>query len=259
LATLVSPLPTPLPAYLVAEMARRHVTMALSGDGGDEVFGGYASYRYHASAAGNRSLPAPLHAGIRARGFPPDRGLQISESSDHFGTWESPEAVLNCVDYETYLPGDILVKVDRMSMANSLEKRSPLLEFRLAEFAASLPRGYKWSPWAGKRILKRAAASVLPASILRRPKQGFASPLGSWFRGELQPFVCDVIRSTPAGHAVPPDYCEALLERHQAGPGGGTERKLWSILCYLPAMRNSVPSPVTAALIDYGEAGLSWS
>ena len=163
----------------------------------------------------------------------PQRAFQLEAAFEHFANGVSAEAVLNYVDYETYLPGDILVKVDRMSMANSLEIRSPLLDYRVAEFAAGLPRELKWSPRAGKRILKRAAALVLPASVLKRRKQGFVSPIASWFRNELQPFVREVIRSSRPGHALQPAYCEQLLDRHAAGEAGVLERKLWSIFCYL--------------------------
>jgi asparagine synthase (glutamine-hydrolysing) len=273
-----------IPTYLVSEMARQHVTMALSGDGGDEVFGGYNSYRYHASAAEYRKVPAPLRTvmrfaasglngaggnlGRRLRRFveeaelpvatawlhsrslftdaeldklyapefagslrSDDRGFQINESFKHFSGLDSDN--LNYVDYETYLPDDILVKVDRMSMANSLEMRAPLLDYRIAEFAAGLPREWKWNAREGKRILKRAATKVLPAPVLTRRKQGFVAPVASWLRGELQPFAREVFASSQAGHVVNLDYCQQLLDRHVQGEPGGLDRKLWSVLCYL--------------------------
>jgi asparagine synthase (glutamine-hydrolysing) len=275
-----------IPTYLVSEMAREHVTMALSGDGGDEVFGGYLSYRYHATVAAYRIVPVPFRTVMRAaatkangsggnlsrrvRRFVeeaelpveqawlhsrslftdteleqlytpafaagvslPQRGFQIKESFAHFRGIDHDTAVLNLVDYETYLPGDILVKVDRMSMANSLELRAPLLDYRLAEFAAGLPREWKWSPRDGKRILKRAAKSVLPSSMLTRRKQGFVLPIASWLRNELQPFVREVIASSKAGQVIRLDYCLQLLERHKRRESVGLERKLWSVLCYL--------------------------
>ena len=161
------------------------------------------------------------------------RGFQIKESFAHFRESAQDAAILNHVDYETYLPGDILVKVDRMSMANSLELRAPLLDYRLAEFAAGLPQEWKWTPRGGKRILKRAAKSVLPSSVLTRRKQGFVLPMASWLRNELLPFAREAIASSRAGHVIRLDYCQQLLERHARGESGGLERKLWSILCYL--------------------------
>ncbi|HKW98479.1 MAG TPA: asparagine synthase (glutamine-hydrolyzing) [Bryobacteraceae bacterium] len=275
-----------VPTYLVSEMARKHVTMALSGDGGDEVFGGYQAYRYHACAATYRKLPAGLrnivrtaaqavngsggHLGSRLQRFVEeselpvgvawqhsrsvftdaelaalytpafaeqvqvqDRGFQIQQSFQHFGPADRAAAVLNHVDYETYLPGDILVKVDRMSMANSLEIRSPLLDYRVAEFAAGLPREWKWTALAGKRILKRAAEAVLPRRVLGRRKQGFVLPIASWFRNELRPFLEEAISTSRSGQIIRLDYCRQLLDRHVESERGITDRKLWSVLCYL--------------------------
>ncbi|HLH07356.1 MAG TPA: asparagine synthase (glutamine-hydrolyzing) [Terriglobales bacterium] len=275
-----------VPTYLVSEMARQHVTMALSGDGGDEVFGGYKSYRYHAYAKEYRAVPAPLrsvirrtarklngrggHIGRKLKRFvseaeipveaawfnsrsifteaeleelytqdfaryisPRERGFQIRDSFAYFRATGEDSAILNHVDYETYLPGDILVKVDRMSMANSIEMRAPLLDFRIAEFAASLPREWKWTSREGKRILKRAARRILPADILNRRKQGFVLPISKWFREDLKDFARETISCSDAGHIIRLDYCQSLLDRHVKGVAGGLDRKLWSVLCFL--------------------------
>lgn len=275
-----------IPTYLVSEMARKHVTMALSGDGGDEVFGGYDSYRYHFLAARYRSLPTHLRTAFRSAAgrvngnvgslgrrihrflseaelpvnkawlhsrsifadeelenlYTPEfratvpidqRGFQIERSFDYFRQGRIDMAILNYVDYETYLPGDILVKVDRMSMANSLELRSPLLDYRVAEFAAGLKPEWKWNGRESKRILKHVAKSVLPGWVMKRRKHGFVAPLGSWLRGELHSFANDIISSSSAKHVIRLEYCRQLLERHARGESGGLERKLWSVLCYL--------------------------
>lgn len=275
-----------IPTYLVSEMARQHVTMALSGDGGDEVFGGYPSYRYHIYAANYRKVPAPLRSAVRsfashlngaggktgkrlkrfvneaelpveqawfhsrslltaedcqelytaefeARLSSHDRADTLRDSFSYFRSFDSDANILNDVDYETYLPGDILVKVDRMSMANSLEMRAPLLDYRIAEFAAGLPREWKWTAKEGKRILKLAAAKFLPESALARRKQGFVAPIGSWLAGELQPMAQDLIRKSRAGGTVRLDRCRRLFEAHAKGEVVGQERKLWTIFCYL--------------------------
>jgi asparagine synthase (glutamine-hydrolysing) len=275
-----------IPTFLVCEMARKHVTMALSGDGGDEVFGGYDSYRYHAIASTYRKCPRPLrgilrHAinklngnlgalGRRIQRFVSEaelpvneawrhsrsiftdqelarlyadefnemialdrRGFQIEESFEYFRDGGTDAELLNYVDYESYLPGDILVKIDRMSMANSLELRSPLLDYRMAEFAAGLRAEWKWNAYGGKRILKKVAKSVLPDWVLNRRKHGFVAPLGAWFRGDLKQFVNEVICSSSAKQVVRLDYCQELLERVTRREPGGLERKLWSVLCYL--------------------------
>ena len=275
-----------IPTYLVSEMARQHVTMALSGDGGDEVFGGYNSYRYHTYGRAYRRVPKPLRSVARwsmnrvngslgsgparirrfmneaelpmeqawlhsrsifaddelSRLYTPEfannlddgtRGWQVRAAFDRFRTSGSDGDILNYVDYETYLPGDILVKVDRMSMANSLEMRAPLLDYRVAEFAAGLPRSAKWTGKEGKRILKRVAASILPPSTIKRRKQGFVPPIAAWLRGELAPFARSIIHDSSAGKIVRLDYCEQLLDRHIRGEGGDLSRKVWSVLCYL--------------------------
>ena len=210
-----------IPTYLVSQMARQHVTMALSGDGGDEVFGGYPSYRYHHAIDRYRHIPSGLRAAMKAasRTFagaepgslprrvsrfvqeaelpvdvrwahsrsifpeselqklytpaiaarlqPECRGFHLRESFEYFFRHTSEDGdAISYVDYETYLPDDILVKTDRTSMAVSLELRAPLLDYRIAEFAAGLPRTWKWDSRAGKLILKEAAAKLLPGSIL---------------------------------------------------------------------------------------------
>ena len=275
-----------IPTFLVCEMARKHVTMALSGDGGDEVFGGYDSYRYHTIASTYRRCPPPLRAILRqgisklngnlgtlgrriqrfvseaelpvneawrhsrsiftdqelAQLYTDDfkemialnrRGFQIEESFEYFRGGGTDTELLNYVDYETYLPGDILVKMDRMSMANSLELRSPLLDYRVAEFAAGLQAEWKWNAYGGKRILKQVAKSVLPHWVLNRRKHGFVAPLGSWFRQDLKQFATDVICSSSGKQVLRLNYCQQLLDRVSRGEADGLERKLWSVLCYL--------------------------
>jgi asparagine synthase (glutamine-hydrolysing) len=101
------------------------------------------------------------------------------------------------VNFRTYLPDDLLPKMDRMTMAHGLEARSPFLDRALVEYVATLPDEFKRRGARGKIILKDIAAELLPASILRRPKQGFGVPLGAWFRGDLRPMVEDTLMSSP--------------------------------------------------------------
>jgi asparagine synthase (glutamine-hydrolysing) len=128
---------------------------------------------------------------------------------------------------------DVLVKVDRMSMASSLEVRSPLLDYRVAELAATLPRSLKWTGKESKRILKKCAARMLPAEILARRKQGFVLPIRAWFQNELVPLFDELLVEAGDSSVVQPEYCRMLLEQHRRTPYAGIERKLWSILCYL--------------------------
>ncbi len=277
-----------IPTYLVSQLARQHVTMALSGDGGDEVFGGYKSYRYHHLIDRYRNVPASLRASVKLaskvfagaapgklgrrvsrfvneaelpveirwahsrsifteseqkRLYSPAieaqlqterRGFRLQESFEYFFEHASGDGdVINFVDYETYLPDDILVKTDRTSMAVSLELRAPLLDYRIAEFAASLPKEWKWDSRGGKYILKDAARKLLPDSILNRRKQGFVLPIAEWFRGELVPYVRERIQSTGAGDLLRLDYCNELLASHQKYPNAGYDRKIWMVLCFL--------------------------
>jgi asparagine synthase (glutamine-hydrolysing) len=217
-----------LPTYLVSNLARRDVTVALSGDGGDEGFGGYT--RYAEMLNGLPQLPALLRAPLRGvvsalplitpgrnwllnlarspRGryastvtFPlrPEEGgilrpelARRRPTVDHaldalFANHGSRDFAtqLMLVDLESYLPGDILTKVDRMSMAPSLEARVPLLDHVVVEFAASLPASLKLRNGLGKFVLRKAIEGRVPDTVLTRPKQGFGVPLARWFRREL--------------------------------------------------------------------------
>jgi asparagine synthase (glutamine-hydrolysing) len=219
-----------LPTYLVSQLARRHVTVALSGDGGDELFGGYTRY---AETLGSQPLSSAklrdilrdvarrlpyatpwrnrmLNAARTARGryastvaLPPDTrdgGVLRAEIVQRMPTMddllaryfdESRNAgrefatQLMLVDAMSYLPDDILTKVDRMSMAPSLEARVPLLDHVVAEFAFALPARLKFRDGEGKWVLRRVIDGTVPATVLNRPKMGFGVPLGRWFRNEL--------------------------------------------------------------------------
>jgi asparagine synthase (glutamine-hydrolysing) len=217
-----------IPTYHVSQLARRRVTVALSGDGGDELFGGYTRY---AELLSRRELPAlargalarvaaHLPHGTRGRNRLLDmsRTLQgryaatVALSSDvREGGVLSPAlasrippmdallsaafspvagrdllAQMTAVDLVTYLPGDILTKVDRMSMSVSLEARVPLLDHHVVEFAASLPSRLKQRDGVGKWILREAIKGLVPNRVLAHPKHGFGVPLARWFREDLR-------------------------------------------------------------------------
>ena len=135
------------------------------------------------------------------------------------------------LDTVTYLPDDILVKVDRASMANSLEVRSPLLDHELAELAASIPHAWKVSDGQGKRILLDAVGDRLPEALLNRPKQGFGVPLVDWFRGSLREFLHDNVTSAAflGRGLVSPEFLRALLDEHDSGRRDNSHW-LWSLL-----------------------------
>jgi asparagine synthase (glutamine-hydrolysing) len=232
-----------VPTYYVSQAARERVTVALSGDGGDELWAGYARHRVEhwegrvRAALGPRGSRAvgmgarllPMRArGVRALrhlGLPPadacavkhayglfENGVRASMYSGDFeariaGTHPyapflsaydrcpSPDPMDRAmyVDVKTYLVDDILTKVDRMSMAVSLETREPLLDHRLLEFAATVPASLKLRGRTTKFLLRKLLARRVPASILERPKHGFEAPAGEWLRGPLAGMVADLL------------------------------------------------------------------
>jgi asparagine synthase (glutamine-hydrolysing) len=232
-----------LATLAVAKVAREHVTVILTGDGGDEMFGGYARYAAfrRARRLGRRlgSLTRPAVFGARVAGrllgnrvlgagshwvadpwggyrdalfhFPPDRMPSLLREdaldgidprapvADLDGLWRRSghgTAGLLWVDEQTYLPEDLLVKMDRATMAHSLEARSPLLDHVLAGFASTLSEPQLFDDaGVGKSILRTAYRDVLPAPILQRDKMGFGVPLGSWLRNELRPHVDELLLS----------------------------------------------------------------
>ena len=243
-----------VPTYYVSQMARQHVTVALSGDGGDESFAGYRRYKLDLWENHLRSfLPPSFRRNVfgplgrwypklgwaprifrgkstfqslarsplegyfhTVSGCPPElkhkllspdvlRNLNGYDSMDvlryHYDRADTtdPLSRIQYVDIKTYLVDDILVKVDRASMANSLEVRSPLLDHRLMELIAQMPPNIKLNRGRRKYIFKKALRSVLPANILNRRKQGFAAPVAEWFRGELKDFAYEAIFQRPDG------------------------------------------------------------
>ncbi|HTV46354.1 MAG TPA: XrtA/PEP-CTERM system amidotransferase [Stellaceae bacterium] len=263
-----------LPTLRVCAMARENVTVALSGDGGDEVFAGYRRYRWHVSEERVRRVlpralrgplfgllgaiypkldwaPRPLRAKatlielardpadayvasvsvctepLRRRLFSPalardlqgyDAGEVVRGHIARSGS-EDPLSQVQYADFKTYLPGDILTKVDRASMARSLEVRVPLLSHPFVEWAARLPSHCRLVRGEGKAIFKSALAAHLPDDILYRPKQGFAVPLAAWFRGPLR----EPMRRRLDGPALRQSglfdmaTIGRLLDQHQAG------------------------------------------
>jgi asparagine synthase (glutamine-hydrolysing) len=267
-----------IPTYLVSKMASEHVTVLLSGDGGDEVFAGYDKYVAAGQNPGSglpsvaralfRAVGDALPEGARGRNYlrnsalaAPERYLDNStlfrkdqqarlfqpevyalmgeydpwgEALEHLrnSADENWLSALQSLDLHTYLPLDILVKVDRMSMANSIEARAPLLDHKLVEFAATIPPGFKLRGRTTKYILKRALRGVLPDEIIDRPKHGFAVPLGAWFRGRLAGFARDLLLSdTCRGRGVfSAAYLEQLLTRHDRGRE--LDLHLWTLISF---------------------------
>jgi asparagine synthase (glutamine-hydrolysing) len=136
-------------------------------------------------------------------------------------------------DFETYLPEDCLTKIDRMSMAHSIESRVPLLDNEVVDFAARLPAHLKIKNGRKKHILKEAAAGLLPDAILARRKQGFAVPVGGWFRGDLREFFSDILLSSAARQRgyFEPRFVERLVREHVTARRDHTLR-LWALVVF---------------------------
>lgn len=224
-----------IPTYLVSQLARQHVTVALSGDGGDELFGGYRRYQHiNGIYRKIRRLPAPIRIGIgkamasqlvaRLRGKSHRdgslwndvlssrtlkqlywnlhghwkaslvKGTQPAGSAGFdFPTVADPIEQMMLIDTNHYLPDDILTKVDRASMAVSLEARVPLLDHNVVDFAWSLPPELKFNNHTGKTILRDILEDYVPREMFDRPKTGFGIPIDSWLRGPLKDWASDLL------------------------------------------------------------------
>lgn len=263
-----------IPTYYVSRETRKHVTVALNGDGGDESFAGYERYSAMLIAERYAQIPAVLRKSLieGAVNLLPTSELKRSRVRDakrflsaanlprtkRYLRWMStfdPEAkasiytdefraavgpaddgavldrwfatangsgVLDAAmltDQMTYLPNDLLVKVDIASMANSLEARSPFLDHNVIEFAASLPESLKMRRFETKSLLKKVAARLVPREVVYRRKMGFGVPIGKWIRGEMKDFVRDVLLSPTAldRGIVKPDKIQKYVNEHISG------------------------------------------
>ena len=237
-----------IPTFLVSQLAARHVKMVLSGDGGDELFAGYSRYRrYDYLALVALANPADLRLlfGERAHADPFGSVRQRFVRSDI----DSHAEQILSGDMGTYLVDDILVKVDRTTMANSLEARAPLLDQNLIAFAARLPFDLKLRGEQGKYLFRKVAARLLPAEVLTKRKQGFAIPLATWFRNDLRPMLLDTISSRAFKERGIFDQAgiQRLVDEHQQGLQDRGEL-LWMVMVLETWMRTlpdqTSPSPM---------------
>ncbi len=259
-----------LPTFLISEVARQHVTVALTGDGGDEAFAGYERYRAHRLAGRLHGAPGlgasgsalrrlsrePRSTANRAGRFlqaaaasPAERYSRLMEvfplalrrellGEAHEVRLEPPRsgvAGLQLLDVETYLPGDLLLKADLASMAHSLELRSPLLDHEVLELGVSLPESL-----AGKQALRQAFAADLPAEVLTRRKTGFGVPISSWFRNELREPAADLLLADRS--LVSRATVKRLLDEHVSGRVDHGHR-LWCLVVLELWQRRWVDSP----------------
>lgn len=272
------------PTFLIAEQARQQVTVALAGDGGDEVFAGYERYIAHrlaeriparlaqGGAAALRLLPAargeprsPLFRAARLLdvastpvGRRYARLMEIFPAELRRELWADARTVrevrlepsrpgvagLQLLDIETYLPGDLLLKADLASMAHSLELRSPFLDHEVVALGLALPGSLKTRGREGKVALRRAFAADLPPEVAGRGKTGFGVPLGRWFRSELRDAAHDLLSGDRGWFR--PDTVRRLLEEHESGRADHGHR-LWCLLMLELWMREHVEAPVLIA------------
>jgi asparagine synthase (glutamine-hydrolysing) len=291
-----------IPSFYLAEVTRRHVTVALNGDGGDESFGGYTRYVANRLAGRFDHIPRPLRQAAAAggarlgggdirsiankarrllQGLPLDPAARYGQymswldddRRDRLYTAEfgrvvrdsvAPSAISDAwrdasgsdvvdvmleVDATTYLPGDLIPKIDIATMAYGLEARSPLLDHQLMEFAASIPANLKVRGREKKWIFRQALRQWLPDDILDRPKQGFSVPIGKWFRGDLREMAQDVLldSGTQGRGYFRPDEVRAMLDRHTHADA--ETKPLWALFIFELWHRQFVDSsPAPAAL-----------
>ena len=267
-----------LPTYLVSELAASHVKVALSGEGGDELFGGYYTYAADLLAlrmgklaaiarplvermpSSNRRASFDYKAKRFVRGaalpplerhhswkeiFSPDLRAELTGRQTQFDPVDllreryaetegaEPLARLQDVDLGLYLVDDLLVKTDRASMAHSLEARVPYLDPVVAGLAQALRTKLKVSGLRKKRLLRKAAAPLLPRRIVYGRKRGFSIPAAAWLRGELEPFARDVLSAETLRRQgyFRPEVVERVLDRHVAGEED-LSRQLWGLLAF---------------------------
>ena len=297
-----------IPTYRVCQLARKHVTVALSGDGGDESFGGYRRYRLHCAeermraalplglrrplfgllgqlypkadwaprvlrakttfqALARTTAEAYLHSVSIVRNAERQQlfsrslisalgGYRVNElferHAERAGV-DDPLALVQYLDLKTYLVGDINTKVDRASMAHSLEVREPLMDHPLVEWLATLPSALKIRSGEGKYLLKKAMEPRLPRTVLYRPKMGFAVPLASWFRGPLRQRVRDALLGPTLADTGYFDRkaLEHMVAAHQSGRRDFSAA-LWTTLMFEAFLRNVMDVGARPALRAVG-------
>jgi asparagine synthase (glutamine-hydrolysing) len=296
-----------IPTYMVSKLAREHVTVILSGDGGDELFAGYTRYVVDRKREGFGLLPRPLREHVmrplsqhlphatwgrnylhnvsldpisryldsvsvftslnRKSLYTPEFSNKLGHANyvsslfqDLVDKVDSNEPLdrLLYLDSKTYLPGDILTKVDRMSMAVSLEARAPLLDHKLIEFVTKIPASLKLAGLETKYLLKKAVKDLVPSEILNRPKQGFGVPIQEWINQQLRLRLRETLtepRTRQRGY-VDPRYVDVLLDEHERGRRDHSTG-LWALFMLELWHRQFLDKGSAMEFTSHGEAQMS--
>ncbi|WP_233209154.1 asparagine synthase (glutamine-hydrolyzing) [Mycobacterium sp. ENV421] len=268
--------PALVPLFFIAREARKHVKVVLSGEGADELFGGYTIYREPLSLKPFDYLPRPVRKSLGRASKPLPDGMRgksllhrgsLTLEQRYYGNARSfsdeqlravlpgfrpdwthtdvtapiyaeshawdPVARMQHIDLFTWLRGDILVKADKMTMANSLELRVPFLDPEVFAVASRLPFDQKITRTTTKYALRRALEPIVPAHVLNRAKLGFPVPIRHWLRsGELMDWAYGMIEASQADHLVDRTAVRAMLDAHRAGEGDHS-RRLWTVLIFM--------------------------
>jgi asparagine synthase (glutamine-hydrolysing) len=277
-----------IPTYRVCQLARTRVTVALSGDGGDEAFAGYRRYKwfmteqkvrnripdalrrpvfgslgrwypkldrapkifrakatleaiardavdgyFHGVSVTPDRVRLPLYSNDFLRELDGYRAVEVFRGHAQRSPTRDPLSMVQYIDFKTYLPGDILVKVDRASMAHSLEVRAPILDYTYIDWISGLPPQLKLKGAEGKYIFKKSLEPMLPNDILYRSKMGFAVPLAAWLRGPLRERVRERLLGARAdqGGVFEPAAIQRIVEEHEAGTRDHSA-VLWALLMF---------------------------
>jgi asparagine synthase (glutamine-hydrolysing) len=268
--------PALVPLYFIAREARKHVKVVLSGEGADELFGGYTIYREPLSLRPFDYLPRPVRRSLGKASKPLPKGMRgksllhrgsLTLEERYYGNARSfsddqlravlpgfreewthtdvtapvysvsdgwdPVARMQHIDLFTWLRGDILVKADKMTMANSLELRVPFLDPEVFAVASRLPADQKITRATTKFALRKALEPIVPAHVLNRPKLGFPVPIRHWLRaGELMDWAYGTIAASQAGEHVDLAAVRVMLDEHRTGASDHS-RRLWTVLIFM--------------------------
>jgi asparagine synthase (glutamine-hydrolysing) len=270
--------PSAIALYHVAKLAREHVTVVLSGEGADELFGGYRIYREPLALRPLGWLPLPLKrmlhqivrllpGGLTGRNYllrattpleerflgnaklfgEEAKGALVRSGRDLLHTYQDPWKVagqyyaktkhldpvtrMQYIDMNLWMPGDILMKADKMTMAHSLELRVPFLDKELFEFARTIPTDYRLGGGTTKYVFRKAMEGIIPDFILNRPKLGFPVPLRDWLKGARGAELLEQIRASGIDHILQLSEVERMLKLHRNGQGDYS-RLLWAVYIF---------------------------